>query len=97
VRDTASPPQPLDLTGGVAAQIRQHRDDDDPLQSFTVDLTDGASGVVVLHLTGEQTAGLVNGAGTFKGVYDVEWTPAGSEPVTLVQGEVTCELDVTRS
>jgi hypothetical protein len=32
----------------------------------------------------------------FTGAWDVEWTPTGKEPVTLLQGDVTCTLDVTR-
>jgi hypothetical protein len=98
VRNTESPPAPLDLTGAVTAQIRHARPDAAPLVDFTVDAAEAASGVVVLHLTGAQTAALVNGTGeAFKGVYDVQWTPEGSEPVTLVQGAVTCTLDVTRA
>ena len=53
--------------------------------------------MVVLTLTGAQTALLVDGTGSFRGVYDVQWTATGSEPATLVQGGVTCELDVTRA
>ena len=45
-----------------------------------------------LSLTGEQTAEL----GEFKGAWDVQWSPNGSEPVTIVQGKATCALDVTR-
>ena len=94
VRDTGG--APIDLTGVVTAQIRIARDDPSALVDFTVDATDAATGVVVLHLTGDQTGSLAGG-GSFKGVYDVQWSPAGSEPVTLVQGDVTCELDVTRA
>jgi hypothetical protein len=53
--------------------------------------------VLVLSLTGAQTDSLLNGSGKFSGVYDIEWTPAGAQPVTLVQGNVTCERDVTRA
>lgn len=62
-----------------------------------MDGTDAANGVLVLTLTGDQTDALLNGGNKFTGVYDIEWTPAGAEPVTLVQGGVTCERDVTRA
>jgi hypothetical protein len=94
VRDTVG--APIDLSGAVAAQIRGARGDAGSLADFAVDMAAAATGVVVLTLSGAQTAALVNGTGTFRGAYDVEWTPSGSEPVTLVQGDVTCELDVTR-
>lgn len=71
--------------------------DDPPAAEFAADLADAATGVVLLKLTGAQTAALVNGSGApFAGVYDVQWHATGSEPVTLIQGGVTCESDVTR-
>lgn len=84
-----------DLTGDVLAQIRQQRDDTDPLVSFAVDMTTASSGSVLLTLTGDQTSQLV-AEGAFTGAWDVQWTPAGEEPTTLLQGAVTCALDVTR-
>jgi len=98
VRDVATPPAPIDLTGTVRAQVRASRPDVNPLLDFAVDTSDAANGVVVLTLTGDQTASLLGGTeGPFSGYYDVEWTPAGAEPVTLVQGDVSCVLDVTRN
>lgn len=95
VTDPAS--VPLDLTGAVTAQIRTTPDAATAKADFAADLSLHASGVVLLSLTGIQTAALLNGTGApFKGVYDVQWRPTGGQPITLVQGEVTCELDVTR-
>lgn len=96
MQDVSTPPAPIDLTGGVTAQIRQGRADTYALADFAVDLANAATGVVILTLTGVQTDALMGEADQFRGVYDVEWTPAGSEPVTLVQGGVTCDRDVTR-
>jgi hypothetical protein len=87
---------PLNVTGGIAAQIRQNRADDDTPTDFTADLTNGASGQVVLSLTGDQTQALSIDGQQFKGVWDVQWTPTGSEPVTVLQGSVTVDPDVTR-
>lgn len=50
----------------------------------------------MLTLTGVQTATLVSGNyDPFRGFWDVQWTAAGAQPVTLMQGAVTCDLDVS--
>lgn len=88
---------PIGATGSVAAQVRKTRGDPAPQADFAVDLTDAATGVVLLSLTGEQTAALVGDGTLFTGVWDCQWTPAGQEPLTIVQGAVRCVLDVTRA
>lgn len=80
---------PLDLVGEVTAQIKLRREDTDPLQEFAVTV---AGNLATLTLSEAQTAAL----GEFKGAWDVQWAPNGSAPVTLVQGQATCKLDVTR-
>lgn len=96
VEDAAGDPFPVD--GEVVAQVRTTRADTDPFAAFTVDMTDAATGVLVLSLTGEQTDGMLTtpGTGKFGGVWDCQWTADGAEPITLVQGKVTCIPDVTR-
>lgn len=89
---------PWPLTGELLAQIRRRRSDDDVLEEFAIDTTDAADGIIWLHLTGEQTADLIpEGMESFAGVWDLEWvaTPT-TEPITLFQGTVRCNLDVTR-
>lgn len=86
---------PIPLSGAVTAQIRAARGDSSSLQSFSVDLSGAASGVVVLGITGAQTASLAS-SGDFVGVWDVQYTVTGGEPVTLVQGKVIVKQDVTR-
>jgi hypothetical protein len=83
---------PLALTGAVTAQVRSSRDDASVPVDFTVDLAEADAGIVGLTLTGAQTATL----GAFKGAWDAQWHPLGGEPRTIVQGAVTCVLDVTR-
>ena len=86
----------LPLTGEMKAQIRANREDTDPaLAEFAADLTGFAAGIVLISLTGEQTHSLISGDEKFTGVWDLEWTPIGDEPVTLVQGNVECLPDVT--
>jgi hypothetical protein len=81
----------LDFTDGTfAAQWRPARGSDTH-EDFTVDATDAATGVVVLHLTAEQTTALR------KGEWDVQFTPTGAEPLTFLQGTVRVENDVTRT
>ena len=85
---------PIPLTGSVTAQIRASRVGA-ALQNFSVDLSSGASGVAVLGLTGAQTAALV-GSVDFVGVWDVQHTPPGGQPRSLLQGVCRVKQDVTR-
>lgn len=88
---------PVDVTGSVKAQIRLDRvNENPPIVEFTVGTVDAYQGVIVLSLTGEQTKTLVGSTGKFTGVWDVQWTPANSQPRTLCQGKVECVADVTR-
>lgn len=95
---TDSAGQPVDITGAVRAQVRANRltGTEPPLAEFTVGLTDAYQGIIVLSLTDDQTQGLVNSSGKFKGVWDVSWEPADGQTRTLCQGDVECVADVTR-
>jgi hypothetical protein len=90
--------QPLNITGAVTAQIRSTKQAVDAVADFAADLSAGATGIVTLSLGGQQTADLVEGSsgGKFNGVWDMQWTKQGGEPVTVLQGAVTCDPDVTR-
>lgn len=83
---------PTNLSGTMLAQIRLKRDSADPPDAtFAIDLAGAVEGIAVLSLTGDQTQDL----GKFTGVWDLEWTPTGKEPRTLMQGKVDCLLDVS--
>ena len=99
--DNADPPQPVDLTGDIQAQIRVDRSSTgDPVATFSADMDGANIGEITLSLTGEQTADLMDGTGVvkgkFTGVWDIQWTQAGGQPRTLCQGKVECVADVTR-
>jgi hypothetical protein len=92
---------PIDINGAIKAQIRKQRlEPDPPVETFSINTADAYQGIIILSLTGEQTAALaMNGSGTpgkFSGVWDLQWTPAEEEPRTLCQGKVECVVDVTR-
>lgn len=91
--------EPVNLTGAIAAQIRDSRVNPTPKVSFATQITDAEGGIAVISLTGVQTASLHGSAGIerFTGVWDVQWTPVGAEPVTIIQGAVESSLDVTRA
>lgn len=98
---TDSAGAPIDVTGAVQAQVRLERlSSDPPLAVFSADVVDAYIGIVILSLTGAQTQALseldTSVDGTFIGVWDVQWTPAGKQPRTLCQGNVECVTDVTR-
>lgn len=91
----------VNITGTVKAQVRVDRSENtSPIVDFTVDLTNGNAGIITLSLTGAQTQTLIMDPSSkkdkFTGVWDVQWTPAGSQPRTLCQGKVECVADVTR-
>ena len=83
----------LSVVGDHSAQIRTNRLDVAAVESFEIDDSNASDGVLLLSLSGEQTADLGDG---FKGVWDLQWIAPGAEPMTLVQGKITCTIDVTR-
>lgn len=86
----------LDMSGAMKAQIRLEREAPDPAKAdFDVDMTDAATGVILLELSGADTHALITSGEKFVGVWDLQWTPTGSEPLTVVQGKVECMPDVT--
>ena len=84
---------PIDVTGDHEAQIRINKLDDDAVDTFVIDDINASDGILILSLTGEQTAAFGDG---FKGVWDLQWVAEGAEPITLVQGHITSVADVTR-
>jgi hypothetical protein len=96
VTDNDDPPNAVPLTGTVRAQIRIKHSDTTPAATFDVDMTDADTGNVILSLTGAHTQALVTSDKKFKGIWDVEWTPSGAQPRTLMQGKVECDPDATR-
>jgi len=99
--DNASPPQPVNVTGDIQAQVRVDRSSTGtPVATFSADMVGADQGEVVLSLTGDQTQDMVDDPsatkGKFTGVWDVQWTATGGEPRTLCQGKVECIADVTR-
>ena len=99
--DDSEPPEPVNISGDIQAQVRVDRlSDDPPVATFSADLSGADAGEVVLSLTGDQTSDLMDGSGVVKGKFtgswDVQWTPVGGEPRTLCQGKVECIADVTR-
>lgn len=90
--------KPFDLRGTVHAQIRATRLADEYLVEWAVEMAQAEQGILVLRLTGDDTRALMQGdtIHRFKGAWDCVWTMADSVPVTLVQGDVQCDLDVTR-
>lgn len=92
---------PINITGVVKAQIRLDRaTGSSVVTELATDLAQHVQGIIIFSLTGTQTQALGDHpsatSGLFKGVWDAQWTPAGSEPRTICQGKVECNIDVTR-
>lgn len=94
VTDNVNAALPID--GEIIAQIRKKRLDAETILEFTVDLIEGDAGIVFISLTGMQTASLITDKPSFKGVWDAQWQKTGEEPITLVQGVIECDADVSR-
>lgn len=93
---TDSNNDPVNITGTVRAQIRVSYAALTPIATWAVDMSDAVNGNLVLTLDGADTQLLVTLGKKFKGVWDVEWTPSGGQPRTLLQGKVECDPDATR-
>lgn len=92
---------PVDITGSVKAQIKLNRiSTDAPIVEFAANMIDAYQGIILLSLTGDQTKLLIADPsvthGKFVGVWDLQWSPAGAQPRTLLQGTVECVADVSR-
>jgi len=94
VRSNREDQDTINVSGSHEAQIRVNRMDATAVETFNIDDSDAAEGVLILSLTGDQTATLGDG---FKGNWDMQWIAPGAQPLTLIQGKITCVLDVTRS
>ena len=100
--DPSDPPVqvPFPIDGEVTAQIRVQRVDTTHIVDFVVDDAEFDDGIISLALSGEQTQSLVDASTSrdkiFNGQWDVQLVQTGSEPITLVQGTVKCQPDVTR-
>jgi hypothetical protein len=98
---TDSDGDPLNVSGNITAQIRVDRSEtSNAIVDFDANLIEADQGIVALSLTGDDTQALMVDPSVskdkFQGVWDVQWTPSGKEPRTLVQGKVECVADVTR-
>lgn len=86
----------IPLTGTMKAQIRPTHGAADPADAeFDIDMTDFEDGIIVLSITGEATQVLAPET-VYSGVWDLEWTATDAEPMTLCQGSVECQPDVSR-
>ena len=83
----------IDVSGYIwTAQIRRTRTATEAadLEIFT---TDAAIGTLTIHISAEVTRGL-----TKNGVWDLQCASSDTaDPLTILQGTVTCNQDVTRS
>ena len=83
---------PIDVSDLIwTAQIRKTRTAE-IAYDLEIDNSDAASGYITIHISAETTRSLPKAS-----VWDLQNTSvARPEPVTVLQGSVTCEQDVTR-
>lgn len=88
---------PWDLTGAaVAAQARLSPTDATAALVATCTITDAANGVVEVQWSGTAVRTLLGSAKAWNGVWDLQVTPFGAEPLTVAAGRFQADLDVTR-
>ena len=87
---------PLDLTDRtVTAQARLTALSADAMDAV-VEIGDAAAGTFTLRWPGDAVTDMLAGKTSVKGVWDLQVAAAGSDPVTVVAGKITLEMDVTR-
>jgi hypothetical protein len=84
--------QPIDLSGYIwTAQIRKTRTSD-TAEDLEIETDQANVGVIMIHISDEVTRALQK-----TGQWDLQFTtPSRPEPLTVLQGTVTCNQDVTR-
>ena len=92
---------PWDLTGAtVTAQAR--RTATDPVVALTASVTpvDAAQGIFAVSWDGNAVRALLDGEASWQGMWDLDVLEAGraadGESVTVADGAVLAEMDVTR-
>jgi hypothetical protein len=85
----------LNVTGMTfTASARLTKADTDHLDAV-VTIVDGPNGVVLVHWPGDDVRTWLGSQETQTGVWDLEMDDATNEPLTVVAGKFTAELDVT--
>jgi hypothetical protein len=88
---------PVDLTGTApAAQARAHATDPDPAITALAAVADAENGVITVQWRGEDVRALLNGSGSWAGVWDLQIVKPGLDPWTIAAGSFAAEQDVTR-
>lgn len=87
---------PINLTGKtVAAQARQTATDTAMLAAV-VTITDAAAGAITVRWPGPAVSTLLGTTAKWTGVWDLQVTTTGEDPLTVAAGTFTAEMDVTR-
>jgi len=87
---------PVDLTGKtVEAQARLTADNEAAL-SAVVEVLDEVNGTGTLRWPGDELRDLLAGETKFAGVWDMQVTTPGEDPVTVAAGVFLADMDVTR-
>lgn len=89
---------PVNLTGQtVTSQVRKKASDPDPAAiTAVITVLDATAGRIKVKWPGADVRTLVNGATKWQGVWDLQISGGGEEPLTLVAGTWAAEADVTR-
>lgn len=86
--------RPMDLTGEtITAQARRSVAAPEHLDAV-ITMTDAVNGVITLRWPGDAVRTWLGAETSAEGVWDLE-TSNGADPVTILAGRFTAELDVT--
>lgn len=89
---------PLNLAGATVAAVARKTitDPDPPALTAVVTVTDGAAGAISVSWPGAAVRTLLGTALKWDGVWDLQLTVGGQDPVTIAAGKISLEQDVTR-
>lgn len=87
---------PIDVSSYTwQSQIRAARSSDSPVV-LAVDVTEATLGIIVVKIPATLTRSLVSDAMSAVQQWDIQCYLPGTDPITILQGSVTCSQDVTR-
>lgn len=88
---------PLDLTGmTVEAQARPTPLAESVITAVT-EVTDAPGGVFTLRWPGDEVRAMLGTKTSWKGVWDLQVQSVGEDPVTMIAGNFSAVMDVTRA
>lgn len=87
---------PINVSSWVwTAQIRKSRESSTHID-LTIDVTKAVQGSIIVNIPKEVTRSLGDNTWDKTSQWDIQCVTGGGDPLTVLQGTVSCNMDVTR-